>query len=59
MKRAIRPTPILLPTTSKGNNVATSYKHSLQAFQDLPNNIENNNCFVVEEPQHLKIYLPK
>jgi hypothetical protein len=50
MKRAIRHTPILLPTTSKGNNVATSSKHSLQASQDLPNNIENNDCFVVEEP---------
>jgi len=43
----------------KKNNVATFSKHSFQTSQDPPSNIEDDDCFLVEEPQHLKIYLPK
>jgi hypothetical protein len=53
-----RPAPTSLPT-SKGNSVATSSKHSLQTSQDLPSDTEDDVYFVVEEPQHLKVYLPK
>jgi hypothetical protein len=59
MKRTKRPTPILLPMISKEINLATSSKHNLRTSQDPPNNTKNNNCFVVGEPQRLKVYLPK
>jgi hypothetical protein len=48
-----------LSTTSKGNNVATSSKHSLQTSQDLPSDTQDDDYFVVEEPQHLRVYLPE
>jgi hypothetical protein len=59
MRRAKRLAPALLPTTSNGKNVATSSKHSIQTSQDLPSNTKNDNYFVVEELQHLRVYLPK
>lgn len=57
MRRAKRPALAPLPTTSKGNNVVTSSKHSLQSSQDPPSDTEDDNYFVAEEPQHLNVYL--
>jgi hypothetical protein len=59
MRRAKTLAPTLLPTTSKGNNVATSSKHSLQTSRDPPSNTKNDDYFVVEEPQHLRVYFLK
>jgi hypothetical protein len=58
MKRANRLVPAP-PSTSKGNNIETSSKHSSQTFQDPSNNTNDDDCFVVDEPKHLRIYRPK
>jgi hypothetical protein len=58
MNRAKRLVPVP-PSTSKGNNIETSSKHNSQTFQDPSNNTNDDDCFVVDEPKHLRIYLPK
>jgi hypothetical protein len=58
MKRAKRLVP-KPPSTSKRNNIETSFKHSSQPFQDPSNNTNDDDCFVVDEPKHLTVYFAK
>ncbi len=59
MKRAKRSMPPLVPS-SKGNKISRSSKHnSAVSLQGNPSFVEDDECFVVDKPKHLRVYLPK
>ncbi len=59
MKRAKRPMLPLVPP-SKGNKISSSSKHNNAiSLRGNPSFVEDDDCFVVDKPKHLEVYLPE
>ncbi len=59
MKRAKRLVPPLAPS-SKGNKILNSSKNnSAISLQENPSLAKDDDCFVVDKPKHLRVYLPE
>ncbi len=57
MKKAERLVPPIVPS-SKRNKILNLSKHSSAiSLQGYPSFVEDNDCFVVDEPKHLRVYL--